>query len=171
LYNYLEENFFFRYLKNDDQDVFAIISLESDYQNFFMVALRKQDEQYQVLGTKFTSAKEVNKTFPDFNMNLVTRMNENTQLLILNSTTKRNLVRRLQEYGYMEEGEELIYCSYDGVRYIALALNSGEQYIQTIYKSAFLEDIYTTDEALSLFSDIDPLILLHPNPNKDALNE
>lgn len=162
---------FIRYLKNDDQEAYAIVSLESDYQSFDIVLLRRLGDVFEVLADGFTTAIEVNKAYPDFNMNLATRMNEGNKVLTLNSKTKNNIISGLKDQGFMEEDEQLIYCSYDGVRYISIALNSGEQYVYTIYRGAFLEEIYTVEEALEKFSDIDPLVILHPNPSNEILNE
>lgn len=171
MFSYYNEDVFIRYLKNDDKEAYGIISLESNYQDFIIVALRKDEEGFKVIGDKYGSFIGLNKAFPDFNMNLATRMTEGAQLLKLDTKTKNNLTARLEEYDYIEAGEEIIYCSYDGVRYIFIALNSGEEYIQTIYRGAFLADIYPVDEALEKFNDINPLILLQFNPNKNQLNE
>lgn len=171
LFKHYGEDVFIRYLKDDGYEAYAIVSLESDYQNFGIVLLRRLGDVFEVLGDGYATAIDVNKAYPDFNMNLATRMNEGNKVLTLNSRTKNNLISGLQDQGYMEEDEELIYCSYDGVRYISIALNSGEEYIYTIYRGAFLEDIYTVEEALSKFSDIDPLVILHPNPSNEVINE
>lgn len=171
LFQHYGEDVFIRYLKDDGYEAYAIVSLESDYQNFGIVLLRRLGDTFEVLGDGFETAIDVNKAYPDFNMNLSTRMNEGNKVLTLNSRTKNNLIDGLQDQGYMEEDEELIYCSYDGVRYISIALNSGEEYIYTIYRGAFLEEIYTVEEALAKFNDIDPLVILHPNPSKEILNE
>jgi len=171
MFKYYGEDVFIRYLKNDNNEAYAIVSLESNYQVFDIVLLRKLDDVFEVLDDGYTTAIDVNKDYPDFNMNLATRMNEGNKVLILNSKTKTNLINGLKDQGYMEADEEVIYCSYDGVRYISIALNSGEQYIYTIYRGAFLEDIYTVEEALEKFGDIDPLVILHPNPSTKILNE
>jgi len=171
MFQHYGEDVFIRYLKNDDYEAYAIVSLESDYQVFEIVLLRKLGETFEVLGDGYTTAIDVNKDYPDFNMNLATRMNEGNQVLTLNNKTKNNLISGLKDQGYIEEGEEMVYCSYDGVKYISIALNSGEQYIYTIYRGAFLEDIYTFVEALELFSDIDPLVILHPNPSMINVSE
>ncbi len=171
LFTYFGEDVFIRYLKDDGDEAYSIISVESDYQEYKLVALKKLGDVFEVYADGFESALELNKIHPDFNMNLVTRMNEGTQLLFLNSKTKNNLIDGLKEKGYMESGETLVYCSYDGVRYISLVLNSGEEYIYTIYRGTFLEDIYTLEDALIRFGDIDPMIILHANPSNDLLNE
>lgn len=171
LFQGLGEDVFIRYLKNDDYEAYAIVSKESDYQSFEIVLLRRLGDEFEVLGDGYATAIDVNKDYPDFNMNLATRMNEGNQVLTLNSKTKNNLISGLKDQGYMEDGEEMVYCSYDGVKYISIALNSGEQYIYTIYRGAFLEDIYTVEEALEIFSDIDPLVILHPNPSAVEVSE
>jgi len=171
LFKYYGEDVFIRYLKNDESEAYAIVSKESDYQEYTIVVLRRSGEGFEVLSDGFETAIEVNKAYPDFNMNLATRMNEKTKILVLNSKTKSNIIDGLKDKGLLEEGEEMIYCSYDGIKYISIALNSQERYIYTIYRGAFLEDAYTIEEALKRFDDIDPMILLQPNPNFDMTNE
>jgi len=169
LFMYYDEDVFIRYIKNDANEAYAIISLESNYQEYKIVLLRRDEGKFQVLADDFATVAEANAAFPDFNMNLGTRRNEEGKLLLLNSRTKRNIEAGLRERGFMEVGEKMIYCSYDGVKYIAIKLNSGEQYIYTIYRNAFLEDVYTKEEALKKFSDINPLILLQDIPGEETI--
>lgn len=169
MFMHFEEDLFIRYLKNDEKEAFAIISLESDFQNYKLVILRKEEEGYQVLGDGFANVREMNTVFPDFNLNLATRMNEETKLQWLNTKTRNNIINGLKERGFMSEGEEMIYCSFDGVKYISIMLNSGEEYIYTLYREQFLDTVYTKENALERFADIDPMILLHPNPNTEDM--
>ncbi len=168
---YFGEEIFFRYLKNDSDEAYAIVSLQSDYQFFTLVAARKIDGSFQVTQEGFDNVLELNQLDPDFNMNLVTRMNENNHILILNQKTRNEVISGLKEKGYMDSEEELIFISYDGVKYISIVLSSWEEYIYTIYRGVYLADVYTREVAEQRFADLDPLILLHPNPNREPLTD
>lgn len=168
---YFGEEVFFRYLKNDSDEAYAIVSKASDYQTFTLVAAKRVDGTFEVTQEGFENALELNRLDPDFNMNLVTRMNEDNQILKLNQKTRNEVVSGLKEKGYMDSDESLIFISYDGVQYISIVLSSWEEYIYTIYRGVYLADVYTREVAEERFDDLDPLILLHPNPNREPLTD
>lgn len=171
LFNLYQEDIFFRYLKDDGNEAFAIVSKVRDYQNFDVVALqRKEDNSFKVLDYGIVSVDTFHKKHPNFNLNLATRMFENTTLQLLNGKTKTNIFEGVIERGYADENEEIRYCSFDGNKYISIVLNSGEAYIYTIYRGSFLEELYPLKEALSTFDDIPPIILLQEIPNKNIIN-
>ncbi len=164
MYSYYGEDVFIRYLKNGSEDAFGIISLSSDYQNYRTVVLSRVDGEFEVIGDSYPSIVALNAAHSNFNLNLTTHMFETSHILLLNYQTKENVKRALVEQGILEEGEDLAFFSYDGVRYISIMLNNGDKYIYTIYRSSFLENLYPLEEALTLFDDIDPLILLQERP-------
>lgn len=168
---YFGEEVFFRYLKNDQDEAYAIVSLRSNYQDFTLVAVKRVDGTFTVTQEGFANALELNRLDPEFNMNLATRMNEGVQILKLNQKTRNEVVDGLKEKGFMDSDEELIYVSYDGIQYISIVLSSWEEYIYTIYRGAFLADVYTREVAEERFGDLDPIILLHPNPNREPLTD
>jgi len=171
LFNFYKEDVFFRYLKDDGEEAFAIVSKVSDYQNFDVVALqKKEDGTFKIIENGITSVDAFHKKQPDFNLNLATRMFENTTLLMLNGRTRTNMYEGFVERGYADPDETMIYCSFDGNKYISILLNSGEKYIYTIYRGAFLEELYPIDEAFETFNDIPPIILLQNVPESNTLN-
>lgn len=171
LFNLYQSDVFFRYLKDDGKEAFAIVSKVSDYQNFDVVALtKKEDGSYKVIDYGILSVDSFHKKHPDFNLNLVTRIFENTTLLLLNGRTKTNIFEGVVERGYATDGEEMIYCSYDGNKYISIMLSSGEKYIYTLYRGSFLEELYPLDEALQTFDDIPPIILIQDIPEANIIN-
>lgn len=171
VFNLYQSDVFFRYLKDDGNEAFAIVSKVGDYQNFDVIALsKKSDGSYKVIDYGIVSVDTFHKKHPDFNLNLVTRMFENTTLLLLNGKTKTNIFEGVVERGYATDGEEMIYCSYDGNKYISIMLSSGEKYIYTLYKGSFLEELYPLDEALKTFDDIPPIILIQDIPESMVIN-
>lgn len=171
LFNLYQSDVFFRYLKDDGNEAFAIVSKVSDYQNFDVVALtKKSDSSYKVIDYGIISVETFHKKHPDFNLNLVTRIFENTTLLLLNGKTKTNIFEGVVERGYATDGEQMVYCSYDGNKYISIMLSSGEKYIYTLYRGSFLEELYPLDEALQTFSDIPPIILIQDIPGANIIN-
>jgi hypothetical protein len=171
LFTLYQEDIYFRYLKDDGKDVFAIISKVSDYQNFDVVALRKaEDGSFKVLEKGITSIESFNKKHPDFNLYVATRMFENTTIQILNGRTRTYVYEGVTEKGYADADEAMIYCSFDGNKYISIVLSSGEKYIYTLYRGSFLEELYPLNEALERFDDIPPIILLQDIPGNNRIN-
>lgn len=164
LYTYYEQDVFVRYLKDDGTDAFAIVSLADNYQNLKIVALKQVEERFQVLNDNYSTLKEINRQYQDFNLNLGTKVFETTGILRLNDSTIKSVEVGLRDQGYLGDGESLVYCSFDGLRYISILLSSGEKYIYTVYRSNYLEKVYPLEEALEVFDDIDPLILLQEVP-------
>jgi hypothetical protein len=159
----LGEEIFIRYMKDDGVDAFVVYSSRLNYQNFTVALLKNDGSGFELIGNGLTSIKEINQKYPDFNLNLITRRIETTQVEILNSTTRQAIKEGLVEYGYIDEDAIIPYVSYDG-NYIAVMTETGEQYIYTIYRDTFLDRVYTLEDALEIFDDINPLLLIQERP-------
>jgi len=159
----LGEEIFIRYMKDDGVDAFVVYSSRLNDQDFTVALLKNEGNGYKLIGNGLTSIKEINREYPDFNLNLITRRIETTKVKILNSTTRHAIKEGLVEYGYIDEDEIIPYVSYDG-NYIAVMTGTGEQYIYTIYRDTFLDRVYTLDDAFEIFDDINPLLLIQERP-------
>lgn|GEM_PF-1018189 len=159
----LGEEIFIRYMKDDGVDAFVVYSSRLNYQNFTVALLKNDGSGFELIGNGLTSIKEINQKYPDFNLNLITRRIETTQVEILNSTTRQAIKEGLVEYGYIDEDAIIPYVSYDG-NYIAVMTETGEQYIYTIYRDTFLDRVYTLEDAFEIFDDINPLLLIQERP-------
>jgi hypothetical protein len=159
----LGEEIFIRYMKDDGVDAFVVYSSRLNDQDFTVALLKNEGNGYELIGNGLTSIKEINQEYPEFNLNLITRRIETTQVKILNSTTRHAIKEGLVEYGYIDEDEIIPYVSYDG-NYIAVMTGTGEQYIYTIYRDTFLDRVYTLEDAFEIFDDINPLLLIQERP-------
>lgn len=151
-------------MKDDGTDAFVVYSSRLNFQDYAIALLKDEGRGYKLLDNRVRSIEEINQLYPEFNLNLITRKIETTQVEIINTTTRQAIKEGLVEYGYMSEDDAVVYVSYDGNRYIAVMTDSGEQFIYTIYKDSFLERVYRLDDALDIFDDINPILFIQKRP-------
>ncbi|WZL80853.1 hypothetical protein QBE53_13765 [Vallitaleaceae bacterium 9-2] len=160
----LGEEIYIRYMKDDGTDAFVVYSSRLNFQDYAIALLKDEGRGFELLDNRVRSIEEINQLYPEFNLNLITRKIETTQVEIINTTTRQAIKEGLVEYGYMSEEDAVVYVSYDGNKYIAVMTDSGEQFIYTIYKDTFLERVYRLDDALDIFDDINPILFIQKRP-------
>ena len=160
----LGEEIYIRYMKDDGMDAFVVYSSKLNYQNFNVALLKNKGSGYELIENELRSIKEINESYPNFNLNLITRRIETMKVELLNSSTQQAIKEGLIERGYIDENEIIPYISYDGKKYISIMTGSGDQYIYKIYRNTFLESAYPLHEAIEIFDDINPLLFIQKRP-------
>lgn len=157
------EQLFIRYMKDDGQDVFVLSSFLEKPQDVQAVSFSKIDGQWQPTASNFKDIHEFQAQDARFNLNLYTNMFEDPKLIYIDEDAYDNIVEELTYAHKLPAGEKPVYYSYKG-KYIYVKLSGGDEYLLTTYHQ-YLDKIYTRENALALFGDVlPPIILLQPAP-------
>jgi hypothetical protein len=161
------EQIYVRHMKADNKYAFVVSSPSDDYQNYWSMALKKNDNNiWEILDSDVQNIKELNETYKDFNLETVTSEIEDTNIFFLSEATKDLILDELVVKGMLDNKEDnrIVYCSYDG-NYIAIKFANNKEYIYKVYKM-YLDTVYEKKEALEQWDNISTIITLQNRPTK-----
>lgn len=159
------EDIYIRYMKADDKYAFVISSPKDDYQNYWSMALIKnEDNIWEIIDSDVKKIKALNVTYPDFNLETITSEIEKITIYSLSENTKELILDEMVVKGIIDDKSniQIVYCSYDG-NYIALKLSNNKEYIYKVYKM-YLDTVYEKDVALKQWDNISDIISLQEEP-------
>lgn len=158
------EEVYIRYIKSDGEQAFAVVSPMNDYQNFWAIALERQEGQWVILDDDIYTLLQLNRRFPFFNLDLVTDELEKIIVYRLGEEEQALILEQMIEKGYIEasEGLTITYCSFDG-QYIAFRLSNGKDYVYKV-ENMYLAILHTKETAITSWLDIPDIILLEDEP-------
>lgn len=159
------EDIYIRYMKADDKYAFVISSPKDDYQNYWSMALMKnEDNTWEIIDSDVKKIKALNVTYPDFNLETITSEIEKITIYSLSENTKELILDEMVVKGIINDKSniQIVYCSYDG-NYIALKLSNNKEYIYKVYKM-YLDTVYEKDVAMKQWDNISNIISLQEEP-------
>lgn len=149
---------FIRYMKDDGNDAFILLSFLEKPQDVQAVTFSKIDGQWQPTASNFKDISSLQGQDSRFNLNLYTDIYEDPQLIYIDQDALDNIVEELSYGQKLGQGAYPVYYSYKG-KYIYVKLSDGAEYVLTTYHQ-YLDKIYSKEEAITIFGDQMPRIIL-----------
>ena len=157
---------FIRYMKDDGQDVFILLSFLEKPQDVQAVTFSKINGQWRPTASNFKNIQELQAQDAAFNLNLYTDSYEDPKLIYIDENALENIEEELDYAGKLPVGVKPVYYSYKD-KYIYVRLSDGTEYLMTTYHQ-YLDKIYTREKALELFGEMLPQIILLQEPPAEA---
>ena len=157
---------FIRYMKDDGQDVFILLSFLEKPQDVQAVTFSKINGQWRPTASNFKNIQELQAQDAAFNLNLYTDSYEDPKLIYIDENALENIEEELAYAGKLPVGVKPVYYSYKD-KYIYVRLSDGTEYLMTTYHQ-YLDKIYTREKALELFGEMLPQIILLQEPPAEA---
>lgn len=164
-----EESIFIRYLRKVGDDYLIIISPKSDYQDYFIVAFSRKNGNIDIIDDNIKAATKFiieHKTYP---AQIFSKEIAEAKLLRISKDTKYAIMDELKMRGIIKSGDvdEIVFSSYDGVRYIYFVLKDGREFVFKVEQTRFgtyLATVYNKEKAFRNWDDINLLITLEESP-------
>lgn len=156
---------FIRYMKADEKDAFVIASPSYNFQNLWVFAFEKNNEEWSIIEENIDSLENFNQKHPEFNFDTVTdeiqtvkmhNLGEDMFQVILEDMVNKGIISSTNNYS-------INYCSY-GNQYIDFQLSNGKEYVYLVY-SMYLKAVYDKETAENTLEDLPSIITLQDSPD------
>lgn len=161
---YQEQAPLVRYMKADDRYAFVIASSSFAYQSFDVFAMKKEENNWEIIKQNIKTIEELNQEYPEFNLETATLDIERVKIYQLEEDMLQVMIDDMLNKKIVRDKtiKDIIFCSY-GNDYIAFKMSDGKEYVYKVYRM-YLHTILSKDQAIKNWPDLPEIITLQEKP-------